>query len=142
LRALAIVMTAATIGPPVGGAVVLLLTLATIDVRDGTVFAEILKFGPRFGEYIIQSYVIGLLPAFCFGILLCVSAFLFRWNSFRTAILISLLASMASPLMISEIAWNGLRIDLSRQLVMFVVVPAVVAAAVCWCLTRPLHRGS
>jgi hypothetical protein len=146
VRSLAIIATAAVIGPPVGSIVVLLLTVVAIGVREGSVFAEILTFGSAFREYIFMSYLVGLLPALCFGALFSISAVALGRNSLLAATAASLLASLASPVMIGHIARNGLRIASVREfaatVLLFAIAPSLVAAIVCWCITRPLHRRS
>jgi hypothetical protein len=146
VRSLAIIATATVIGPPVGSIVVLLLMRVTIGVvREGTVLAEILQFESAFKEFILMGYFVGLLPALCFGVLFSISAFAFGRNSLLAAIAVSLLASLASPVMMGHIYKYGVPIAWAAELkpaLLFGVAPAVVAAIVCWCITRRFHRSS
>jgi len=140
---LAIIAVAILIGPLAGGIVVLLGLLITVPVHKGTVLAGILAFGPEFGDFFLASYLFGVMPALCFGVLFCISAFRFGWNSLWAAIVVSLAASTTSPLALGQLWWwKGGRID-AKEVMFFVemvLLPAVVAAIVCWALTQPLHR--
>ena len=140
-RSLGIVATTVLLGPAIGGIVVVAPIIASLWYSGG------LAATPRFAAegivafflpFVAWSYLLGLLPALSFGILLCISAFWFRRNSVWAAGIIVLLAVAIALLIMSTTQRPSLAQALETSLIM--IPAAFIAGVACWLLTNPLHR--
>ncbi len=141
-RSLGIVATAILLGPPIGGIVVVAPIIAGLWYGGGLAATPRLATGgvvAFFLPFVVGSYLLGLLPALSFGILLCISAFWFRRNSVWAAGIIALAVAIAFPFLI----WSTTqRPSLAETLeTSLITIPAAfIAGVACWLLTKPLHR--
>jgi len=129
------VMIAVTLGPLIGGLVFCLLAVYTnlFDQTGGMPIADL--FG-MFGIYIIFAYIIGGPIALVAGIL--VSIWMIWRPPYFPVVVVAAIMAIGLGMLADEIGM--FRVPLVSNNLWLMTALGVIAASLCWLLTRPFWR--